>query len=82
MSAITVCARQLLLFARVEARCCAFAVALLSGVTLSGVLPRLPVARYDLLLVYGLVLVEPSRRDPRQAGRRPRRLRGGSAVGG
>ncbi|WP_377267206.1 DUF817 domain-containing protein [Peterkaempfera sp. SMS 1(5)a] len=56
MSAITVCVRQLLLFARIEARCCAFAVALLSGVALSGVLPRLPVARYDLLLVYGVLL--------------------------
>ncbi|QLH23181.1 DUF817 family protein [Streptomyces sp. Rer75] len=48
--------QQLLRFARLQTRSCAFAVALLSGVAASAVVPRLPVARYDLLLVYGLLL--------------------------
>ncbi|ARP72996.1 DUF817 domain-containing protein [Streptomyces pluripotens] len=43
-------------FGVVQARCCAFAVALLAGVAVSGLLPRLPVARYDLVLVYGVLL--------------------------
>jgi uncharacterized membrane protein YoaT (DUF817 family) len=48
--------QQLLIFARLQTSSCAFAVALLAGVALSTVLPQLPVARYDLLLVYGLLL--------------------------
>ncbi|MGW1904905.1 DUF817 domain-containing protein [Streptomyces cinnamoneus] len=50
-------AQQLLLFARLQTRSCAFAIALLAGVALSSSLaPQLPVARYDLLLGYGLLL--------------------------
>jgi uncharacterized membrane protein YoaT (DUF817 family) len=56
MSAISFPVRQLLTFAWLETRCCAFAVALLAGVALSTVLPHLPVARYDLLVLYGVVL--------------------------
>ncbi|WP_438818614.1 DUF817 family protein, partial [Streptomyces venezuelae] len=48
--------RQLLRFAVLEARCCAFAVALVGGIAVSSLLPDLPVARYDLLLLYGIVL--------------------------
>ncbi|MFF0445438.1 DUF817 domain-containing protein [Streptomyces sp. NPDC004609] len=48
--------RQLMVFAWMQARCCAFAVALFAGMAVSAVLPALPVARYDLLLVYGLAL--------------------------
>ncbi|MEU6083083.1 DUF817 domain-containing protein [Streptomyces sp. NPDC047108] len=48
--------RQLWLFAGMQVRCCAFAAAILAGVALSGALPHLPVARYDLLLLYGLLL--------------------------
>ncbi|MET9800155.1 DUF817 domain-containing protein [Streptomyces sp. NPDC006368] len=48
--------RQLLLFGWQQARCCAFAVALVAGVAASGLLPQLPVARYDLLLLYGVLL--------------------------
>lgn len=48
--------RQLLDFAWNQTRACAFAVALLSGVAASALLPRLPVARYDLLVVYGVLL--------------------------
>ncbi len=47
---------QLLLFARLQTRCCAFAVALLSGMALLSLPAELPVARYDLLLGYGLLL--------------------------
>ncbi|MFE3265653.1 DUF817 domain-containing protein [Streptomyces sp. NPDC059215] len=43
-------------FAWVQARCCAFSCALLGGLALSVLLPPLPVARYDLLLVYGMLL--------------------------
>ncbi|MEV0371687.1 DUF817 domain-containing protein [Streptomyces sp. NPDC050636] len=56
MSAIVAPVQQLLLFTRLQARSCAFAIALLSGVALSTLAPELPVARYDLLLVYGLLL--------------------------
>ncbi|MDQ0581248.1 uncharacterized membrane protein YoaT (DUF817 family) [Streptomyces rishiriensis] len=49
-------ARQLVRFARLQARCCAFAVALLGGMAVSRLLPPLPVARYDLLLAYGVLL--------------------------
>lgn len=45
---------QLLRFAWLEARACAFAVVIFAGLALSTVLP-LPVARYDALLVYGIV---------------------------
>ncbi|MFE0778522.1 DUF817 domain-containing protein [Streptomyces sp. NPDC058861] len=45
--------RQLLRFAVLEVRCCAFAVALVGGIAASTLLPELPVARYDLLLLYG-----------------------------
>ncbi|MEU9339227.1 DUF817 domain-containing protein [Streptomyces sp. NPDC048290] len=49
-------ARDLLLFAWLQARSCAFAVALLLGVAVSDVLPGLPLARYDLLLGYAVGL--------------------------
>ncbi|MFF6914048.1 DUF817 family protein [Streptomyces sp. NPDC012466] len=48
--------RQLLAFAWTQTRACAFAIALLSGVAVSALLPHLPVARYDLLVVYGVLL--------------------------
>ncbi|MFH8658482.1 DUF817 domain-containing protein [Streptomyces afghaniensis] len=48
--------RQLLDFAWTQTRACAFAIALLSGVAVSALLPDLPVARYDLLVVYGVLL--------------------------
>lgn len=48
--------RQVALFGWLQARCCAFAVALLGGMAVSRMLPPLPVARYDLLLVYGVLL--------------------------
>ncbi|WP_200309326.1 DUF817 domain-containing protein [Streptomyces adelaidensis] len=51
-----VISRQLLRFAWSQARCCAFAVALLGGMAVSKLLPALPVARYDLLLAYGVLL--------------------------
>ncbi|WP_443056808.1 DUF817 domain-containing protein [Streptomyces sp. IBSBF 2390] len=47
---------QLARFGLVQARCCAFAVALLAGIAGSRLLPELPVARYDLVLVYGVLL--------------------------
>ncbi|GAA3049843.1 DUF817 domain-containing protein [Streptomyces roseofulvus] len=56
MDRITHGLRQLLRFALLEARCCAFAVALVGGIAVSTLLPELPVARYDLLLGYGIVL--------------------------
>lgn len=52
-------ARQLVRFARVQARCCAFAVALFGGMAVSKLLSShlsFPVARYDLLLAYGVLL--------------------------
>lgn len=49
-------AGQLARFGWVQARCCAFAVALLGGMAVSRLLPALPVARYDLLLAYGVLL--------------------------
>ncbi|MEV6182911.1 DUF817 domain-containing protein [Streptomyces sp. NPDC052015] len=48
--------RQLLDFAWTQTRACAFAIALLAGVAASALLPRLPVARYDLLVAYGVLL--------------------------
>ncbi|MDN0199423.1 DUF817 domain-containing protein [Streptomyces sp. S.PNR 29] len=49
-------ARQLARFTWLQARSCAFAVALFGGMAVSKLLPPLPVARYDLLLVYGVLL--------------------------
>ncbi|MFF8674108.1 DUF817 domain-containing protein [Streptomyces sp. NPDC015242] len=48
--------RHLLDFAWTQTRACSFAIALLSGVAVSALLPGLPVARYDLLVVYGVLL--------------------------
>jgi uncharacterized membrane protein YoaT (DUF817 family) len=48
--------RQLALFGWLQACCCAFAVALFAGIAVSRALPPLPVARYDLLLVYGVLV--------------------------
>ncbi|WP_367322813.1 DUF817 domain-containing protein [Streptomyces sp. HUAS ZL42] len=48
--------RQLARFAWLQARSCAFAVALFGGMAASTLLPPLPVARYDLLLAYGVLL--------------------------
>ncbi|MFE7413843.1 DUF817 domain-containing protein [Streptomyces laurentii] len=48
--------RQLLDFGWSQTRACAFAIALLSGVAVSTLLPGLPIARYDLLVVYGVLL--------------------------
>jgi uncharacterized membrane protein YoaT (DUF817 family) len=48
--------RQLLDFAWTQTRACAFAIALMSGVAVSTLLPHLPVARYDLLVAYGVLL--------------------------
>ncbi|WP_107093761.1 DUF817 domain-containing protein [Streptomyces sp. AS58] len=48
--------RQLLSFAWAQTRACAFAIALLSGVAVSAALPPLPLARYDLLVAYGVLL--------------------------
>jgi uncharacterized membrane protein YoaT (DUF817 family) len=56
MRTLTHGTRQLLRFAVLEARCCAFAVALVGGIAVSALLPELPVARYDLLLLYGVGL--------------------------
>ncbi|MFF7971381.1 DUF817 family protein [Streptomyces sp. NPDC007905] len=47
---------QLLDFTWTQTRACAFAIALLSGVAASTLLPPLPVARYDLLVGYGVLL--------------------------
>ncbi|GGJ66601.1 DUF817 domain-containing protein [Streptomyces brasiliensis] len=49
-------ARQLAHFAWLQARCCAFAAALFGGMAASTQLPPLPVAHYDLLLAYGVLL--------------------------
>ncbi|OLF11323.1 DUF817 domain-containing protein [Actinophytocola xanthii] len=51
MARLAFAATQLLRFAWVEARCCAFAVAVFAGLALSTVVP-LPIARYDALLAY------------------------------
>ncbi len=48
--------RQLTRFGLLQARCCAFAVALFGGMAASKLLPPLPIARYDLLLLYGVLL--------------------------
>ena len=62
MDVISRAVRQLLMFGWLQLRCCAFAVALIGGIAASGLLPELPVARYDLVLVYGLVLAVLARR--------------------
>ena len=46
---------QLLRFAWVQVQCCLFAVAVFVGLAVSSVVP-LPIARYDALLAYALVL--------------------------
>lgn len=46
---------QLLRFAWVQVQCCLFAVAVFVGLAVSRVVP-LPIARYDALLVYALVV--------------------------
>jgi uncharacterized membrane protein YoaT (DUF817 family) len=56
MTSVLTTNRQLWLFAGIQLRCCAFAAAILGGVALSGLMPHLPVARYDLLLLYGVLL--------------------------
>ncbi|GAA1437892.1 DUF817 domain-containing protein [Microlunatus lacustris] len=48
-------AAQLLRFGWLQVQCCVFAVAVFAGLALSSVLP-LPVARYDALLVWAVVL--------------------------
>ena len=48
-------AAQLVRFGWLQAQCCLFAVAVFVGLALSSVLP-LPVARYDALLVYALLV--------------------------
>ncbi|MET8771624.1 DUF817 domain-containing protein [Streptomyces sp. NPDC004658] len=53
---------QLVRFGVIQARACAFAVALLAGIGASRLLPPLPVARYDLVLVYGVLLTLVARR--------------------
>lgn len=51
MERLTHAVRRLLIFGWLQARCCAFAVALLGGIAASRLLPGLPVARYDIVLV-------------------------------
>ncbi|MBL1084086.1 DUF817 domain-containing protein [Streptomyces actinomycinicus] len=53
---------QLVRFGVLQARACVFAVALLAGIGASRLLPPLPVARYDLVLVYGVLLTLVARR--------------------
>lgn len=47
--------RDFLLFVRIEAQCCLFAVAIFGGLALSKLLP-LPMPRYDFLLLYCLAV--------------------------
>ncbi|MFF3454728.1 DUF817 domain-containing protein [Streptomyces sp. NPDC002730] len=54
--------RQLLRFGLLQARCCAFAIALVGGIAVSGLLPALPIARYDLVLIYGILLAVAARK--------------------
>ncbi|MEU4498587.1 DUF817 domain-containing protein [Streptomyces sp. NPDC023998] len=57
MGMISRCAHQLLRFGWLQARCCAFAFALVGGIAVSRLLPDdLPIARYDVVLVYGILL--------------------------
>ncbi|MFJ8694576.1 DUF817 domain-containing protein [Streptomyces roseolilacinus] len=62
MDAMSRGVRQFLSFGLLQVRCCAFAVALVGGIAVSAVLPELPVARYDLVLVYGVALAFVARR--------------------
>lgn len=56
-------ARQFVRFGLLQARCCAFAVALVGGIGVSTLLPDgLPVARYDLVFAYGVLLTVLARR--------------------
>ncbi|MEV4940785.1 DUF817 domain-containing protein [Streptomyces zaomyceticus] len=56
MTTFTHGTRQLLRFAVLEARCCAFAVALVGGIAVSTLPADPPIARYDLILLYGIGL--------------------------
>ncbi|GAA4910083.1 DUF817 domain-containing protein [Streptomyces coeruleoprunus] len=60
--AIRHAAVQLIRFGVLQLRCCAFAMALVGGIAVSAVLPELPVARYDLVFVYGVLLAVLARR--------------------
>ncbi|MFE2728184.1 DUF817 domain-containing protein [Kitasatospora sp. NPDC059327] len=48
--------RELTDFTWLQTRSCAYAIALLAGVAASTALPTLPLARYDILVVYGVLL--------------------------
>ncbi|MFD5087655.1 DUF817 domain-containing protein [Kitasatospora sp. NPDC058406] len=48
--------RELTDFAWRQTRACSYAIALLAGVAASTALPSLPLARYDILVVYGILL--------------------------
>ncbi|TXS55569.1 DUF817 domain-containing protein [Streptomyces sp. t39] len=73
--------RQLLRFAVLEARCCAFAVALVCGIAVSNLLPDLPIARYDLLLLYGVVLTAVAWRAGWDSGRDVAVIAGAHVIG-
>ncbi|MFE0698893.1 DUF817 domain-containing protein [Streptomyces sp. NPDC058872] len=73
--------RQLLHFAVLEARCCAFAIALVGGIAVSSLLPELPVARYDLLLLYGIGLTVLAWRLGWDSGRDVAVIAGCHAIG-
>ncbi|MFI1397437.1 DUF817 domain-containing protein [Streptomyces sp. NPDC020681] len=62
MVTITHWTHQLLRFGWLQARSCAFAFALVGGIAASRLLPELPVARYDLVLLYGIGLAVLARR--------------------
>src|ERR1041384_6574643 len=59
---------QLSRFAWMEARCCAFAVAVFGGLALSKVVP-LPIPRYDALLVYCVLVTVAFRLAGRESTR-------------
>lgn len=57
VSALRTFVRRLLVFGWIQTRACVFAAALFLGMAASEALPDdLPVARYDLLLIYGVAL--------------------------
>ncbi|MFJ5779951.1 DUF817 domain-containing protein [Streptomyces sp. NPDC093094] len=60
---------QLVRFGLLQARCCSFAAFLLAGMAGSRLLPELPVARYDLVLLYGVLLTLVARRAGWETGR-------------
>ncbi|MFF0201321.1 DUF817 domain-containing protein [Streptomyces sp. NPDC005017] len=60
---------QLVRFGLVQARCCSFAGLLLAGIGASRLLPELPVPRYDLVLVYGVLLTLVARKAGWETGR-------------